>query len=226
MASVENKEYYRGKIVKVNGPNKVLEMFNKLHPASIANFAHIHADGEEKNQFGSKIRSKIGLQIQEGSGNSLKVVQANITPEEVEYIYQGVCLRDRTRILDNLKIFGEPDKDGRCQANSLKVGFDSRLDKDGNARRSPWCIKISVGTGIKKMNQNGGSYCANGTFQVIEESYIYLSEYEMFRIFLRAKKFVDTWEFFTCQSLYYEGIKAQEEAWARWQENQKKMPVS
>ena len=216
MPKETREEYFNGRIVKVNGPDKILECMNKLHPASVANYAHIHADGEAKNSFGGNINSKLAIRLQEGSGETKKVVRVNISPEEAEYIYQGVCQKDTLLSLENLKIFGEPNKEGRCRANVFKLGYDSRPDKSGKQRRSPWLLKLSEGTGIKKKNKNGGSYCEGGSYKAEKESYIYLDQYEMFRFFLRIKKFIDTWEFFMSQFLFDEGIKAQETAYQEW----------
>lgn len=164
MANNQEKPFFDGKIVKENGPNKILECFSKLRPASILNYAHIHADGEEKNSYGGNIVSKLSIKLQEGSGDNINIVRVNISPEEAEYLYYGIRAKDETTQLDNFKIFGEPDKSGRCKANSLKLGFDNRVDKKGERRRSPWLIKLSEGTDVKKQNKNGGFYCEGNTY--------------------------------------------------------------
>lgn len=219
MATENDLEYYKGKIAAYKTPNKLIEFTNKLIQAEIPLYAQIHADGETKAN-GYRVKSKIGVLLQEGSGETRKSIRVNIAPEEAEYIFYSILAgKKELELIKNLKIFGEPT-DGQCPANFLQIGYDSRPAKDGKPRTSPWTIKMSQGTGIKVNTKTGGAYCKSGSYKSAVESFICLSEYEMFRIFLRIKKFIDAWEYMVTPTLFYEGIQQQQQRYEQWCRNQ------
>ena len=93
---------------------KLVEFNDKLKPAPIEYYGHIHAQGE-KLEDGSRPRSCIGMVLQDysnGTGDKTVRVMANLSPEFFPYALsraeQGV---ERFEFTEE-KIFGKPDEKG------------------------------------------------------------------------------------------------------------------
>ena len=68
---------------------KLLELNDKLKPASRLFPAHIHAMGEDAEEGARSLIQIIMLDYSQGTGNHTVSVSAHINPEEVKFIYSG-----------------------------------------------------------------------------------------------------------------------------------------
>ena len=66
---------------------KLLELNDKLKPASKLFPAHIHAMGEEAEEGARSLIQLIMLDYSKGTGDRTVSVSAHINPEEVKFIY-------------------------------------------------------------------------------------------------------------------------------------------
>ena len=93
---------------------KLVEFNDKLKPAPIEYYAHIHAQGEKAGD-GSRPRSCIGMVLQDysnGTGEKTVRVMANLSPEFFRYALSRVQLGVEHFEFTEDKIFGKPDENG------------------------------------------------------------------------------------------------------------------
>lgn len=188
-------EYISNQIA-VYKTNKVLVEFrDKLKVASLANYAHIHADGEKADD-GTRRTSLIGILMKDyskGTGDNAITVKANISPEEMRFLFSRLKAGFPVIDFKQDKIFGSPDAKGYSQVTKLRL---ARLEKDskGNIRNYPWYIEIENGNGIAVKNNNGGTYIKSNSFVSLAKTYANLSDLDIFKLLGRTDAYIDAWE--------------------------------
>ena len=119
---------------------KLCEFTDKLKPAPIEYYAHMHAQGEEQAD-GIRAYSCIGVVLQDysnGTGDKTVRVTANLSPGFFPFVLSRMQNDlDRFDFTED-KIFGEPDEHGLSTVTKLSVKRAS-VGNDGKPRNYPWC---------------------------------------------------------------------------------------
>ena len=112
---------------------KLCEFTDKLKPAPIEYYAHMHAQGEEQTD-GIRAYSCIGVVLQDysnGTGDKTVRVTANLSPGFFPFVLSRMQNDlDRFDFTED-KIFGEPDEHGLSTVTKLSVKRAS-VGTDGN----------------------------------------------------------------------------------------------
>ena len=169
---------------------KLVELIDKLNPAPLELYAHIHARGDDAGD-NRRVYSNIGIILQDysaGTGQNTRRATANLLPCEVAYIFNQVRLNVVQFDFHTDKIFGTPDATtGRSQVTKLAIKR-ANVGSDGKPRKYPWYIEIDNGTGIPQKTQIGGTYCQANSFQSATKVFANLSDLDFFKLFCEADK--------------------------------------
>lgn len=199
--------------ISVYKTSKVLVEFrDKLKVASLSNYAHIHADGEQ-TENGMRRTSLIGILMKDyskGTGDKAITVKVNISPDEVRFLFSRLKAGFPTIDFKQDKIFGSPDSMGYSQVTKLRI-IRAEKDNKGNPRNYPWYIEIDNGKGIAVKNNNGGTYMKPNSFQSNAKASANLSDLDMFKLLGRTNAYIDAWEKAIGPSLISQAKKAVQE---------------
>ena len=188
--------YISRQIAKYATDKKLIEFNDKMRLPPVECYAHIQATGD-KNKDGKNVNSLIGiimLDYSNGTGNKTISVEANITPDELMYVFsklnQGVERFEMTQD----KIFGEPDENGQCSVTKLRIAR-ANVDAKGKPRNYPWFVQIENGKAVKAKNEkNGGSYIKANTYVVGAKVFVNINDFDMFKLLSRVQSFINAWE--------------------------------
>ena len=130
---------------------KLCEFTDKLKPAPVEYYAHMHAQGEELPD-GFRAYSCIGVVLQDyskGKGDKTIRVTANLSPGFFPF-----ALSRMQNDLDKFdfheeKIFGDPDEHGLSTVTKLSIKR-ATIGTDGKPRNYPWCIILENGRAVKE----------------------------------------------------------------------------
>ena len=172
---------------------KLLELNDKLKPASKLFPAHIHAMGEEAEEGARSLIQLIMLDYSKGTGDRTVSVSAHINPEEVKFIYSKNFCGALYVDFSQEKIFGVPDADGLSIVTKLSIKrFDT--DTKGEKRRYPWIAEIENGRGIAVRNSNGGTYCQKNSYICDAQVSVNVNDLDMFRLFAKTEAWIRAFE--------------------------------
>ena len=160
-----NEPYVSTQISVLKTDRRLIAFYDKLKPAAVTSYAQLHADGEyyENNR---KARSLIGLRLLDysnGTGDRTVSVNANLSPDTLEFIFTRLCAGAPEFSFYQDKIFGDQDQGGYSQVTRLSI-IRATVTSNGQPRRIPWIISLDNGKGIAVKNPNGGSYMKKGSF--------------------------------------------------------------
>lgn len=172
--------------------NALLELCDRLKPASYLFPAHIHATGQESEEGRSLIRLNM-LDYSKGTGEATVQVYANISPEDTRYIYSAAFGHLMDFEFYQEKIFGEPDGDGLSMVTKVWIRR-AEVDEKGNLRNNPWIVKIENGGGKITKNKNGGKYCAKGSYICDAAVKLNLTDRDLFALFCKANSYLNVFE--------------------------------
>lgn len=79
-------------------------------------------------------------------------MRANISPEEVQFIYSRAFGNTENFVFSQDKLFGNQDAEGYSQMTKLYIVRNPQT-KDGKVMERPWYINIKNGAGIPKRNK-------------------------------------------------------------------------
>lgn len=200
----------------------VVELINKLKPATPGHGSHLHRNGEKDGTGRNLPNSMIGINLVDYEKSPSIFVQENLTPSQVKELYQEAIMKrgNYTFSGSGQKIFGEPDKDGYSIVRTLKINRQGAFIKNGETvvKNYPWTIMIQNGKGIKEVNQTtGGTSCKRGSFVVEKEAKIVMADGDFFALFEEANTYLTAWESYVAHSF----IKANEEAIKAEEEKQR-----
>ena len=205
---MNEQNYISRQIAVYKTDKKLVELVDKLNPAPLELYAHIHAHGDDAED-GRRVYSNIGVVLQDyssGTGTNTKRATANLLPDEALYIFSRVQNGVETFEFHTDKIFGQPDKDGRSQVTKLTVKR-ANIGSDGKTRRFPWYIEIENGTGIPAKTQIGGTYCQPGSFVSAVKLFANLNDLDFFKLFCRASQYITAWELANAPALIRQARK-------------------
>lgn len=203
---IDNQYFISRQIAVYKTDKRLIEFLDKLNPAPIMLYAHIHAQADKLNEAqklseaqyneGRKIYSNIGVVLQDysaGTGENIIKVTANISPDEAQYIYSRVnsCVEKFEFASD--KIFGQPDEKGYSKVTKFKV-VRSNIGSDGKPRNYPWYVECENGRGIAEKNKTGGTYCKSQSFASENKVYINLNDLDFFKLMNRVASYIRIWE--------------------------------
>ena len=174
---------------------KLCEFNDKLKPAPVEYYAHVHAQGE-KTSDGSRQRSCIGLVLQDyskGTGNNTIRVTANLAPEFFAYALSRVSLGVELFDFYEEKIFGEPDQQGKSAVTKVSIKRAS-VGKDGKPRNYPWCVMVENGRAVKESTQTGGIHMKKGSYQMERSVFVNINDYDFFRLMQQTTRYIQAWE--------------------------------
>lgn len=188
--------YISRQIAKYATDKKLIEFNDKMRLPPVECYAHIQATGD-KNKDGKNVNSLIGitmLDYSKGTGNNTVSVEANITPDELMYVFsklnQGVERFEMTQD----KIFGEPDENGQCSVTKLRIAR-ANVDAKGKTRNYPWFVQIENGKAVKAKNEkSGGSYIKANTYVAGARVFVNINDFDMFKLLSRIQSFINAWE--------------------------------
>ena len=193
---MSEERFISRQISKYATTKKLIEFNDKMRLAPVEYYGHVQATGD-KNHEGKNVTSLIGitmLDYSKGTGGKTVSVEANITPDELMYVFsklnQGVEKFEMTQD----KIFGEPDTNGKCRVTKLKI-IRIGVDPAGNKRDYPWFVHIENGKGIKAINStSGGSYIKPKSYVEEAKVFININDFDMFKLLSRVHSFINAWE--------------------------------
>ena len=214
------KAFISNEIATYMTNNRLLAFSDRLNPASLENYAGIHAKGE-KGEDGRKVYSTIGIlasDFTKGKGANNIKAEANISPAEARFIFHWVQIGLGTlngTILKTTKIFGQPDAQGYAPVRNLSIWRASK-DNEGKDRGAPWAISIENGVGIKASNAAGGFYCKPKSFRSERAVTVYCSDQDFFSLMSQVVAYINVWENAYGPKLIREGRLALEQARAEY----------
>lgn len=142
---------------------KLCEFTDKLKPAPVEYYAHMHAQGEEQSD-GFRAYSCIGVVLQDysnGKGDKTVRVTANLSPGFFPFVLSRMQ-NDLDRFdFTEEKIFGDPDENGLSTVTKLSIKRAS-VGNDGKRRNYPWCIIVENGRAVKEKTPTGGTHIKSG----------------------------------------------------------------
>lgn len=186
----EWSEMVSGQIAVYKTDKALLELWDRLKPASELFPAHIHAAGEDAEQGEYSL---IRLNMLDYSSENRIKVYANISPEEAIYIYSALFCHLLGFEFSQEKIFGIPDESGYSTVTKLQIArYD--VDSKGNIRRYPWYVEIQNGRGIADTNANGGRHCRKGSYICDKMVRLSVSDLDMFKLFKKADSYIRAFE--------------------------------
>lgn len=193
---MNEEKFISRQIAKYATNKKLIEFNDKMRLPPIECYAHIQATGD-KNKDGKNVNSLIGitmLDYSKGTGNNTVSVEANITPDELMYVFSKLnqCVERFEMTQD--KIFGEPDENGQCSVTKLRIAR-ANVDAKGKTRNYPWFVQIENGKAVKAKNEkSGGSYIKANTYVVGAKVFVNINDFDMFKLLSRIQSFINAWE--------------------------------
>ena len=182
----------------------LVELRDKFNPAFWDNYAELGGHPDTGN---GKLYSNIGVVVYDytnGTGQNTVKVYVNITPEDVFWTYNSICLLPPTFELEQTKIFGSADQTGYSQMTKLKITRNI-CDRNGEVRRYPWTIAAENGVGIAQHTRVGGTYCQSGSYKTLRKAVVSLSDYDIFKLFNRAVRYITQFENAYCPAVIHQG---------------------
>ena len=174
---------------------KLCEFTDKLKPAPVEYYAHMHAQGEEQSD-GFRAYSCIGVVLQDysnGKGDKTVRVTANLSPGFFPFVLSRMQ-NDLDRFdFTEEKIFGDPDENGLSTVTKLSIKRAS-VGNDGKRRNYPWCIIVENGRAVKEKTPTGGTHIKSGTYKKQRSVYVNINDLDFFNIVYRTARFIESWE--------------------------------
>lgn len=100
--------------------------------------------------------------------------------------------------------------DGTAPINKLIINR-SGIRSNGQKSNYPWYIKITNGIAPVIEKEGGSINYEASKMKVEKEAYINVSDSDMFRMMLRIKRYIETWENAQCISVVREGLKKRQQ---------------
>lgn len=210
---MNEQNYISRQITVYKTDKKLIEFIDKLKPAPTDYYAHIHSFGD-KDEDGVKQISCIGITLQDytaGTGENIKRVTANISPDEAEYIYIQIKNGVTEFSFAQEKIFGEPDQNGKSKVTKLRI-LRASHGSDGKPRKYPWYVEVANGTGEKAKTEKGGIFIKSNSYQEDKKVYLNLNDIDFFKLFSRVSKYIIAWEATVAPHIIMSGKQAIAEA--------------
>ena len=184
---------------------KLCEFTDKLKPAPVEYYAHMHAQGEELPD-GFRVYSCIGVVLQDyskGKGDKTVRVTANLSPGFFPF-----ALSRMQNDLDKFdfheeKIFGDPDEHGLSTVTKLSIKR-ATIGTDGKPRNYPWCIILENGRAVKEQMASGGYHIKSGTYQMARSVYVNINDLDFFNLVYRTARYIEAWELTYCPKVIRE----------------------
>jgi len=189
------KEYITNQIAVYKTNKKLIEFKDKLQYATPLKYAHIHSYGE-KDDKGRNIISNIGIVLQDysnGTGDKTIKVEVNLAPEDIQYIFNRLCIGQEEFELSQEKIFPTLDDSGKWFVSKIIVKR-ATIGADGNKRNYPWCILVENGRGIPANTDSGGRYIQPKSYVTDKKVFININDRDMFKLLKRVDSYIETWE--------------------------------
>lgn len=201
--TTNNETYISRQIAVYKTDKKLVELIDKLNPAPMEYYAHMHAQGDDIPDSDRRMYSNIGMTLLDysaGTGDNTKRAEANLTPDEVQYIFSRCEACMPTFEFKTDKIFGKPDEHGRAKVVKLVIRR-ATVGSDGKPRKYPWYIEIENGSGVPQKTAVGGTYCQSGSFQSEVKIFANMSDLDFYKLFNRANCFIEMFEMATAPAL-------------------------
>ena len=193
---MSEKQYISWQIAKYATDKKLIEFTDKLNLPPVEFYAHVQANGD-KNAAGNTIYSNIGMKLLDytnGTGDKTVSVEANVSSDELMFVFEKLRQGVEEFSINQEKIFGEPNEKGRCKVTKLLM-IRATKDKSGKERKYPWFIQVENGTGVKvKNSKTGGTYMQANSYAADAKVFINLNDIDMFKLLSRVSSYVYVWE--------------------------------
>lgn len=201
---MSNAIHISNQITKYQNAKKLLEFNNKLVPASLENYATIHAaDGGAKSCIGMTL-----LDYSKGTGPNTVSVTLNISPAQIEWWYTAVLQRHMGFQMSQEKIMSfKKDANGIAPVTKMVVSRNATT-RNGEASRCPWYVCCENGYGKVHINPNGGPSIAPQSYRMESQVFVNLTDEEMFRTLYAVHNFIAAWEATFAPALIRSGTEA------------------
>ena len=174
---------------------KLCEFTDKLKPAPVEYYAHMHAQGE------GAVGRVPGLLLHWASCCRITPTVKAIRPSESRPICLPLFPFVLSRMQNDLdrfdfteeKIFGDPDENGLSTVTKLSIKRAS-VGNDGKRRNYPWCIIVENGRAVKEKTPTGGTHIKSGTYKKQRSVYVNINDLDFFNIVYRTARFIESWE--------------------------------
>jgi len=189
------KEYISNQIAVYKTNKKLIEFKDKLKYASVLNYAHIHSYNE-KDANGKNVNSNIGIKLQDysnGTGDKMIVVDFNMSPKDIKYVFSRLNLGQSNFELKQDKISPVTSENGKNFVSKLSIKRAS-VGTDGKPRNYPWTIIIENGYGTAAKAQTGGTYIMPNSYKTDKMVYININDQDLFKLLDEVTTFINAWE--------------------------------
>ena len=204
---MSEETYISRQISVIKTKNRLIETIERLNPAPLENYAHLHAQGDGGDGF--RVYSLIRVNMVDysnGNGNNKISVYFNILPSQARFIHSRITAGFFEFQFSQDKIFGEPDQQGQSSVTKIAIWRSNDAMPDGKPRNYPWTVKIENGVGVAAHNDLGGTYIQKGSYKKIFEVSMSLSDMDMFKLMDDTVRFLDIWESLYGPDLVARGI--------------------
>lgn len=189
----EKNEFISRQITKYQTDKKLIAFNDKLVAAKVSDYATMHSAGGHKT-----IPSRIGIKMLDystGTGDKTVTVEANLSPEDIAYIFDLIKAHyENVSWVQNKIIAVNADENGLAPVNKFEI-VRASMDKNGEVRRYPWFLRITNGVGVPAKTQTGGVMCKKGSFVKKDEVYLNLGDEDIFKLFYSVSRYIELWEY-------------------------------
>lgn len=211
----ENDEYINRQIAVYKTSKGLIEFIDKLKPASVYNYAKIHAGTDEKWN-NKRLVSCIGIRIGNYAEKPAKYVEANVSPEDIKILYQyaskamfGKNLY-QTLLKEEKIIAAAIDKESGLAPVTKLIISRQQKDNKGNLRKNPIIIQIENGSGIPVKTSTNGTACKSGSYKLDKKLFISQKDIDFYKLVSDVYRFLNVWEISNGSRLYQKMKKLRE----------------
>ena len=199
----QEKEYINNAISTYITKSNLLEFSDRMNPATVMNFANVHARGKEKDANGRKVYSTISIlatDFSSGTGDKSKRTEANISPSEARYILakveSGMNARGTGTIFESSKIFGPADSKGYASMRILKISRQQtkKVGENEEPSKYPWTVSVDNGKAIKEGAANGAAWAKSGSYVSYAKVTVNLTDQDFFCMMSEVVSYINIWE--------------------------------
>ena len=150
----------------------------------------------EKDANGKNINSNIGIKLQDysnGTGDKMVVVDFNMSPKDIKYVFSRLNLGQSNFELKQDKISPVTSENGKNFVSKLSIKRAS-VGTDGKPRNYPWSIVIENGYGTAAKAQTGGTYIMPNSYKTEKMVYININDQDLFKLLDEVTTFINAWE--------------------------------
>lgn len=174
-------------ITKYQTDKKLIEFNDRLSPASVESASQIHAGWSKINV--------VGIDYTEGKKEKASVVDANLDPDTIKYLYAEIARNEKNLNFSEQKVLSSKlNAAGEAKVTIFTLKYNDKM-------RYPWNLSIENGFGKTEKQVNGGTALQKGTYRKEKALQIVINDMELKKMFLTVKDYIDIFEHITLPEL-------------------------